>query len=240
MGPGDTVGLSDTAAAALALAHASRSWLADRAIAPWWYNPMFGALNGGLIAIAACSQHLVVRLVGRRLHVCVRCSHVVEPTPRGRVDRTSSRLGEHGLYWATPSPGRCGRPRLLARLGPGADLGLLCRWGIGPSPDGGFRQSNRRRPAGQARGAALTAAPDFNDLVHTPNRLRICALLAAVSSAEFSTVREALGVADSVLSKHVAVLHDAGYVEVHKSTCASRVRTSLSLTAPAGSPTRAT
>ncbi len=76
----------------------------------------------------------------------------------------------------------------------------------------------------------MTAAPDFNDLVHAPNRLRICALLAAVSSAEFSTVREALGVADSVLSKHVAVLHGAGYVEVHKSTCASRVRTSLSLT----------
>ena len=76
----------------------------------------------------------------------------------------------------------------------------------------------------------MTAAPDFNDLVHAPNRLRICALLAAVSSAEFSTVREALGVADSVLSKHVAVLHDAGYVEVHKSTCASRVRTTLSLT----------
>jgi DNA-binding MarR family transcriptional regulator len=79
----------------------------------------------------------------------------------------------------------------------------------------------------------LTAAPEFNDLVHAPNRLRICALLAPVGSAEFSTVRQALGVADSVLSKHVAVLHDAGYVEVHKSTCASRVRTSLSLT-PAG------
>jgi DNA-binding MarR family transcriptional regulator len=76
----------------------------------------------------------------------------------------------------------------------------------------------------------LTVAPNFNHLVHAPNRLRICAVLAAVSTAEFSTVREALGVADSVLSKHVAVLHDAGYVEVHKSTCASRVRTSLSLT----------
>jgi DNA-binding MarR family transcriptional regulator len=78
------------------------------------------------------------------------------------------------------------------------------------------------------------AAHHFNDVVHAPNRLRICALLAGVRSAEFSTVRETLGVADSVLSKHVAVLHDWGYVEVHKSTCASRVRTSLSLT-PAGS-----
>ena len=43
-------------------------------------------------------------------------------------------------------------------------------------------------------------------------------------------VREGLGVADSVLSKHVRVLHEAGDIDVHKSTCASRVRTSLSLT----------
>ena len=41
---------------------------------------------------------------------------------------------------------------------------------------------------------------------------------------------EPLGVADSVLSKHVRVLHEAGYVDVHKSACGSRVRTSLSLT----------
>jgi DNA-binding MarR family transcriptional regulator len=43
-------------------------------------------------------------------------------------------------------------------------------------------------------------------------------------------VREGLGVADSVLSKHIRVLHEAGYIQVHKATCASRVRTSLSLT----------
>jgi len=82
----------------------------------------------------------------------------------------------------------------------------------------------------------VTTAPGFNNLVHAPNRLQICALLAGVASAEFSAVRESLGVADSVLSKHIAVLHDAGYVEVHKSTCSSRVRTSLSLT-PAGRAT---
>ncbi len=71
----------------------------------------------------------------------------------------------------------------------------------------------------------------FDEIVHAPNRLRICAILSAVSSADFATVREALAVADSVLSKHVRVLHEAGYIDVHKSTCASRVRTSLSLTA---------
>ena len=76
----------------------------------------------------------------------------------------------------------------------------------------------------------MGTAARFDEIVHAPNRLQICAILSAVTSADFATVREGLGVADSVLSKHVRVLHEAGYLEVHKSTCASRVRTSLSLT----------
>jgi DNA-binding MarR family transcriptional regulator len=76
----------------------------------------------------------------------------------------------------------------------------------------------------------MITAARFDEIVHAPNRLQICSMLSAVSSAEFATVREALGVADSVLSKHVRVLHEAGYLDVHKSTWASRVRTSLSLT----------
>ena len=76
----------------------------------------------------------------------------------------------------------------------------------------------------------MTTAVGFDEIVHAPNRLQICAILSAVNSADFATVREGLGVADSVLSKHVRVLHEAGYLDVHKSTCASRVRTSLSLT----------
>ena len=76
----------------------------------------------------------------------------------------------------------------------------------------------------------MTTAAQFDEIVHAPNRLQICAILSAVSSADFATVREGLGVADSVLSKHVRVLHEAGYLDVHKSTYASRVRTSLSLT----------
>jgi DNA-binding MarR family transcriptional regulator len=76
----------------------------------------------------------------------------------------------------------------------------------------------------------VSTAARFDEIVHAPNRLQVCAILSAVSSADFATVREALGVADSVLSKHVRVLHDVGYIDVHKSTCSSRVRTSLSLT----------
>lgn len=76
----------------------------------------------------------------------------------------------------------------------------------------------------------MSAAARFDEIVHAPNRLQICAILAAVVSADFGAVREALGVADSVVSKHVRALQEAGYVQVHKATRASRVRTSLSLT----------
>ena len=76
----------------------------------------------------------------------------------------------------------------------------------------------------------MSTAPRFDEIVHAPNRLQICAMLSAVDSADFTTVRAGLGVADSVLSKHIRVLHEAGYIEVHKATFASRVRTSLSLT----------
>lgn len=76
----------------------------------------------------------------------------------------------------------------------------------------------------------MSTAARFDEIVHAPNRLQICAILSAVSSADFATVRESLGVADSVLSKHVRVLHEAGYVDVHKSARTPRVKTSLSLT----------
>jgi DNA-binding MarR family transcriptional regulator len=79
----------------------------------------------------------------------------------------------------------------------------------------------------------MRAPARFDEVVHAPNRLQICALLAAVDSAEFATVRDGLGVADSVLSKHVRVLHEAGYVAVNKATVSGRVRTSLAMT-PAG------
>lgn len=70
----------------------------------------------------------------------------------------------------------------------------------------------------------------FDEVVHAPNRLRICALLAASSSTEFAVVRDILGVADSVLSKHLKVLQDAGYLTISKPTGRGRVKTWLSLT----------
>lgn len=73
--------------------------------------------------------------------------------------------------------------------------------------------------------------PRFDPVVHAPPRLQVCGLLAVVDTMDFAVVREQIGVSDSVLSKHVKQLEEAGYVTVRKSTRASRVRTSLALTA---------
>ena len=73
-------------------------------------------------------------------------------------------------------------------------------------------------------------APHFDAVIHPPPRLQICGLLAAVDTMEFAAVRDQVGVSDSVLSKHVRQLEEAGYVKVHKATIASRQRTSLALT----------
>ena len=75
--------------------------------------------------------------------------------------------------------------------------------------------------------------PRFDAVVHMPPRLQVCGLLAVVDTMDFAAVRDEVGVSDSVLSKHVRQLEEAGYVTVHKATRASRVRTSLALT-PAG------
>ncbi len=73
-------------------------------------------------------------------------------------------------------------------------------------------------------------APHFDAVIHPPPRLQVCGLLAAVDTMEFATVRDRVGVSDSVLSKHVKQLEAAGYVRVGKATVASRQRTSLALT----------
>ena len=59
--------------------------------------------------------------------------------------------------------------------------------------------------------------PAFDEVVHAPQRLRTMALLVAVAGqVEFATIRDVLNVADSVLSKHLKVLRDAGVVGCRK------------------------
>ncbi|MDN0200183.1 transcriptional regulator [Streptomyces sp. S.PNR 29] len=73
-------------------------------------------------------------------------------------------------------------------------------------------------------------ASGLDEVIHPTNRLQICAMLAAVESMEFSAVRDALGVSDSVLSKQMKVLQEAGYATVRKAPVNSRTHTWLALT----------
>lgn len=70
----------------------------------------------------------------------------------------------------------------------------------------------------------------FDQLIHAPNRLQICALLAPNESVEFSTLKLQLGVSDSVLSKHIKALEDAEYIFSVKRLQNGRPRTWLTLT----------
>lgn len=80
---------------------------------------------------------------------------------------------------------------------------------------------------------ARTTTPAFDEIIHSPNRLRICVLLSTVESMDFAALREDLGVADSVLSKHLATLTDAGYVTLTRPTgLGGRPRTWVRLTTP--------
>ena len=77
----------------------------------------------------------------------------------------------------------------------------------------------------------MTPVPRFDPVIHAPGRLQICAILSSVDQAEFAMIRQAIGVSDSVLSKHLKQLEEAGYVAVRKAALDGRQRTWLSLTA---------
>ncbi len=72
--------------------------------------------------------------------------------------------------------------------------------------------------------------PELDAQLHAPARLKLMTLLTAVSEAEFSTLREALQVSDSVLSKHVSALVEAGYLKSRKGVHAGRRTTWIALT----------
>lgn len=71
---------------------------------------------------------------------------------------------------------------------------------------------------------------ELDEQIVAPARLRLMTTLTAVSEAEFATVREALDVSDSVLSKHLGALEEIGYVRRHKGVHRGRRTTWISLT----------
>ncbi|MCH7817480.1 MAG: transcriptional regulator [Proteobacteria bacterium] len=70
----------------------------------------------------------------------------------------------------------------------------------------------------------------LDPLIHAPNRLQICALLNQMERMEFQALRDIVDVSDSVLSKHIKQLDDAGYVRLIKKAEGGRQRTWVALT----------
>ena len=72
-----------------------------------------------------------------------------------------------------------------------------------------------------------------DDHLTAPIRLSIMAALSRVDEVDFQTLRDAIEVTDSALSKQASVLETAGYVELRKGYVGKRPRTWVSVT-PAG------
>lgn len=79
----------------------------------------------------------------------------------------------------------------------------------------------------------MNPVPAFDAVIHAPGRLQICAILSSVDDAEFAMIRDAIKISDSVLSKHLKQLEEAGYVKLTKAAENGRQRTWIALT-PAG------
>ena len=74
------------------------------------------------------------------------------------------------------------------------------------------------------------SVPAIDPVLHPPARLQIAAILARVDDAEFATIKDVIEVSDSVLSKHLSALSDAGYVALVKAKRDGRQRTWAALT----------
>jgi DNA-binding MarR family transcriptional regulator len=70
----------------------------------------------------------------------------------------------------------------------------------------------------------------LDELLTHAVRLSIVAALAGADRAEFALVRDSVEITDQMLSKQVALLENAGYIDVEKKRVARRVRTWLKLT----------
>lgn len=76
----------------------------------------------------------------------------------------------------------------------------------------------------------MTREAVFDEAIHAPQRLRICAMLSAAHKVEFAVIGNQLALSKSALSKHLAQLAENGYVRQDRAVRDSRSRLWLSLT----------
>ena len=77
---------------------------------------------------------------------------------------------------------------------------------------------------------AINPIAGFEPLLQAPARLQVMAVLAQAQEAEFARLKEITGSSDSVMSKHLAALAEAGLITVRKAALDGRQRTWASLT----------
>jgi DNA-binding MarR family transcriptional regulator len=74
---------------------------------------------------------------------------------------------------------------------------------------------------------------ELDEIIHQPVRLRLMAALVAIrtgESADFTFLRDMLGVTDGNLGAHLRRLEDAGYIEQIKKFVDRKPRTYISAT----------
>ncbi|MFN2297956.1 MAG: winged helix-turn-helix domain-containing protein [Anaerolineales bacterium] len=75
---------------------------------------------------------------------------------------------------------------------------------------------------------------ELNEIIHQPVRLRLMAALVAIrtgESADFTFLRDLLGVTDGNLGAHLRKLEEAGYIQLTKKFVNRKPRTYASATA---------
>ena len=70
----------------------------------------------------------------------------------------------------------------------------------------------------------------FEPLLQAPARLQVISILAQAQEAEFARLKELTGTSDSVMSKHLSALAEAGFISLRKVASGGRQRTWASLT----------
>jgi DNA-binding transcriptional ArsR family regulator len=75
-----------------------------------------------------------------------------------------------------------------------------------------------------------TVIAGFEPLLQAAARLQVMAVLAQAQQAEFARLKELTGTSDSVMSKHLSALADAGFIKLTKATSGGRQRTWAAIT----------
>lgn len=81
---------------------------------------------------------------------------------------------------------------------------------------------------------SVSVKPRFDETIHAPTRLRVCALLRVTGAVEFNTIATTLELSEAALSKTIRNLAELGYVLTVKQSSPARAdarrTTSVALT----------